>query len=386
MNHFSKTGTKLRIVYILASNQPRGGVKIQIEHCNNLAASGHEITIISAVAPPEWIQVQVPWQIIKVPEGKILGGLVPPCDIAVFSFYEQAYTLQAAARDGDFIPVYFAQGDELLFGDPREAENPQQRNHIIAARNSLKFYYPLLTVSNSAAARLMKMGSQPPLVIHNGIDRSVFSPREKNDHGQPLRILSVGSEFPRFKGIADLYAALIKMKGDPEVPSFTFVRASPYPNHFSQLPLETEFHQNPSQEMLAELYSSADLFVGPSHNESFYLPPLEAMACATAVCCSDLESVREYASPGKDFLPFEPGNIPQLYSKIKELLLNKTLRITLVDHGLKVAENYSWPNISWQLENYFRELLHNKMEVMVKISEDLRNPPFSFTTRDLPTP
>ena len=46
---------------------------------------------------------------------------------------------------------------------------------------------------------------------------------------------------------------------------------------------------------LAELYSSADIFLFTSYAESFGLPPLEAMACGTTVVTTDCKGNRDYA-------------------------------------------------------------------------------------------
>ena len=382
MEPLRKTPHKLRIIYLLASNAARGGVKIQIEHCHQLAALGHDVKIISACSPPEWIEIKIPWEKVDISEGEILGGAFPACDIVVFSFYEQAYALQRAAKDSGAIPVYFAQGDEMIFGDAGSAESPQMKSHIIAAQNSLKFYYPLLTVSREAARKLKQLGGKEAVVIPNGIDTEIFYPQAKSK-GSTLRILAVGSETPRFKGIAELYAALIKMKRDPLAPPFTFVRASPQPDRFARLPLETEFHQNPTQKELARLYSSADIFVGPSQNESFYLPPLEAMACGTAVCCSALPSVAEYAEAGRDYLSFSAGNIPEMYAVIKTLLNDSNLRNQLAKAGMQVAEKMAWPQIAGRLEDYFYGLLKNKGKIIGRLEQDLENPPFSFSLGSL---
>lgn len=378
MDKASLTKDKLKIIYLLASTEVRGGIKIQIQHCNQLATLGHDVSILSVNSKPDWINVDVPWVKQEIPQGEILGTSLPACDLAIFSFYEQAYALQAAASRQDFIPIYFAQGDEMLFGDPDQAEDPVIKSHITAARNSLKFYYPTLTVSHSAASRLVALGAESPQVIHNGIDLNVFRPGKTSKHDS-LRILAVGSETPRFKGIAELYAALIKLKQDPQLPTFTFVRASPQPNRFARLPLETEFHLNPAQADLANIYASADIFVGPSQNESFYLPPLEAMASGTAVICSDLPSIREFASPGRDLLSFTPGNISEMYSQIKKLLGSEELRNTLVKNGLIASGKFAWSNIVNRLETYFFQLLDQKEEIMGKIRKDIDKPPFNFT-------
>lgn len=373
---------RLRIVYILAANYARGGIKIQIEQANRLARLGHDVSILSAASEPDWIGLEVPWQQIESKASSMLGAELPPCDVVVFSFYEQAYTVLHAAIKGDILPVYFAQGDELLFGDPAQESDDARRRGIEAARHSVKFPYPLLTVSASAAERIEALGGKSPSVIFNGIDRDTFRPYGEKPDG-PLRVLSIGAEMPRFKGIDLLYAALIKLQKEESTPPFIFVRAAPGENRFAQLPIEVEYHQAPTQQELAQLYAGADLFVGPSSNESFYLPPLEAMSCGTAVICSDLPSVREYARPGLDYLPFPPGDVAALHSRVREVLVSEQLRGMLAANGLHVAEKLAWGNIIKKLEEYLYEQIEHKKQTLKALERELRNPTVPYSIEPL---
>ena len=66
------------------------------------------------------------------------------------------------------------------------------------------------------------------------------------------------------------------------------------------------FYERPSDDELAELYSSADIFAFPSHIEGFGLPPLEAMACNTPVVTTDCLGVRDYVDNGKNAIMVPP--------------------------------------------------------------------------------
>jgi glycosyltransferase involved in cell wall biosynthesis len=351
---------KLSITYLLAANFARGGIRVQIEHANHLAERGHEVSIISPYGPPDWINVTVPWQQQPVEKGKFLGSILPAADITVFSYYEQAFVLYDNLEDLKTLPVYLAQGDEAIFGDSSESGiSEDKRKSIEAAHASLAIPYPKITVSSPTRDYILSKGGKYVDVIPNGIDPQRFQPLEHKNNS-PLRVLSVGAELPEFKGIKDIYAAVMKLKQNPQCPPFTFVRASPAPNAFSSLPLEVEFHEKPDQQTLSELYASADVFVGASTLESFYLLPLEAMASGTAVVCSDLPALQDYAKPQRDYLPFAPGDIAGLYQMLLLALQSAMTRKQLRENGLRLAAKMTWPEIIERVEQHFYTLLSEK--------------------------
>ena len=356
----------MRIVYLLAASYARGGIKICIEHCNRLAALGHDVQILGRHPEPDWIEVHVPWTAM----GSHLGSELPQCDIVVFSFYEQAYFTMQAALESGCVPVYFAQGDEVVFGDPAKAEERKDRDSILAAQASVRMPYPLITVSSAAAARIEALGGKDISVIPNGIDRSVFKPHTREN--TVPRVFCVGAIRSLFKGIPDIFGALMKLRS--EEMEFSLVRASAEPEEEVDLPLKEEFHHNPAQEMLARLYAGADIYVGASSNESFYLTPLEAMACGTAVICSDLPAVREYAAPDRDFLPFPPGDVPALARQLRRALRYPELRRCLADNGLDAAAKMDWDVIIPRYEELLRTLWQRREAVHENLLRELKNP------------
>jgi glycosyltransferase involved in cell wall biosynthesis len=174
------------------------------------------------------------------------------------------------------------------------------------------------------------------------------------------------------------------MEKDPEAPPFQFVRASPAPNAFAQLPIDVEFHEKPSQEKLAELYAGADIFIGASTMESFYLLPLEAMASGTAVVCSNLPALQDYARPERDYLPFAPGDVGGLYQATKFALQSAATRRLLRENGLKLAAKMTWPEIIKQLEGYFYNTLSEKHRWLKQLRRHKKSGKLIFTFEKRP--
>ncbi len=91
---------------------------------------------------------------------------------------------------------------------------------------------------------------------------------------------------------------------------------------------------------LPSLYSGAMVFVFPSLCEGFGLPVLEAMACGTAVVCSNRSGLSEVA--GEAALLINPEDSRQLAAEIIRVLREKDLRQELTEQGLKRAKLFTW--------------------------------------------
>jgi glycosyltransferase involved in cell wall biosynthesis len=91
---------------------------------------------------------------------------------------------------------------------------------------------------------------------------------------------------------------------------------------------------------LALLYSGAALYVQPSLDEGFGLPPLEAMACGTPVLSSSAGALRETLGDAAVLLP--PSE-PEIWAEtMTELLQNSLRREELIRRGLAHARTFTW--------------------------------------------
>lgn len=91
---------------------------------------------------------------------------------------------------------------------------------------------------------------------------------------------------------------------------------------------------------LVEFYNFAKLFIFPSKHEGFGLPPLEAMACGTAVIGSNNTSISEVINnPDALFNPFSSRDITE---KLSHALTNHSFREELALHGLNQSKKFTW--------------------------------------------
>ena len=109
-----------------------------------------------------------------------------------------------------------------------------------------------------------------------------------------------------------------------------------------------------SDQDLAKLYNLCSLFVFPSFNEGFGLPPLEAMACGAPVIGSNTTSLPEVINC-KEAL-FDPNNVSSITEKITQVLWNANFSLYLRNHGLQQSGNFSWKESARRVLDAFEAL------------------------------
>jgi len=122
------------------------------------------------------------------------------------------------------------------------------------------------------------------------------------------------------------------------------IRGVPYP---------VENHGLTSNGRLAEIYSSADVFVFPSEYEGFGLPPLEAMACGTPVVVSHCSGIDEYAVNEYNALV---ASREELTSSIERICKDKELASSLRQGGFATAKQHDIETVVDRVEKAFRSL------------------------------
>lgn len=103
---------------------------------------------------------------------------------------------------------------------------------------------------------------------------------------------------------------------------------------------DVHFLGSMSNEQLLALYNLATLLAHPAHYEGFGLPPLEAMACATPVICSDAGSLPEVTGGASLLIP--PEDVDAWAAALHRALSDDALRQTLSKKGALRAQTFSW--------------------------------------------
>ena len=125
-------------------------------------------------------------------------------------------------------------------------------------------------------------------VIYNGIDITVFYPRESyfkcdNNIADKHMVLGVAFEWGYRKGL-DVFERLSEIITE----DYKIVLVGIDEKRAAKLPSNIIcIHRTASQTKLAEIYSAADVYVNPTREEVFGLVNVEALACGTPVITFD---------------------------------------------------------------------------------------------------
>lgn len=113
--------------------------------------------------------------------------------------------------------------------------------------------------------------------------------------------------------------------------------------------------QSGSDEILANLYHYATLFVFPSLYEGFGIPLLEAMHYGCPVLASDVSSIPEVLGPAG--LYFNPTDIDNLAHNLGRVLYDVTLRVKMKDIGLEQGRRFSWNHCAKETHVFYEKVL-----------------------------
>ncbi len=107
---------------------------------------------------------------------------------------------------------------------------------------------------------------------------------------------------------------------------------------------------------LAKLYRCSVAFVYPSLYEGFGIPPLEAMACGTAVVAANTSSIPEVV--GNAGILFDPNATHDLADILLSLLDNQTERENLIAKGDRQVKMFSWDKTVAETIEVYRSVVY----------------------------
>ena len=214
----------------------------------------------------------------------------------------------------------------------------------------------LIAVSKLIARQLKTfLGRDDVVVIPNTVDIQRFSPEARRQRRSALResggfqdsefvVLMVGNDWKK-KGLDTLLKALSRLAdcrlrlvvvGTDDV--------ALYRPMLGKLGLQERVSFKQPSPDVVQFYSAADLYVGPSLEDGFNLPILEAMACGLPVIASIQTGASENIIDGETgLILFEPQNDELLAGLIRRLYEDDALRTNM---GRAAAE-FTRANCSW---------------------------------------
>lgn len=301
--------------------------------------------------------------------------------------YDLNYTPGINCFDADVISVH------VLFSEfHRQVKDNLRflRNPILSWARLMhrRFYYRLIiwlehriyprkrslltAISKRTAENMARFGRSEVPVIHYGVCPKRFSPetfkllRQQSRESLGLSpsafcLLLVGNGWKN-KGLDTLLEAVGSI-GSPELRLLVVGHDDPLPyrSAIARLGLDQRVTFLPLRPDVEFYYAAADVYVSPSLEDSFGLPPLEAMACGLPVIVSSRAGVSELVTDGVDGLVLkDPKDVASLTTMITHLLSNPVLRVTLGENAAITARQHTWERNAAQLDVLFAQVLEQR--------------------------
>jgi GT2 family glycosyltransferase/glycosyltransferase involved in cell wall biosynthesis len=338
----------LKVTYVLPNVSIAGGVLSVIQLVNELILLGIEARIVALRLYPEiynWKLYTEP--IIYKNEAELIDNF-PPSDIVVATHWTTAgWVKEVVNRGVAKKAVYFIQDYEAWF---YPEEDKESRNKVIATYELIE---NKIVKSDWLQSLLLKDGHKSKK-IHLGMDLSIFYPREAKKHGNVVLAMA-RPRTPR-RGFNSVIKALQILKERMEN-----VQIILFGDDLSKYQIPFEFQDKgviTDQNLLAQLYSQADVFLDGSDFQGFGRPALEAMACGTACVLTNVGGVTEYAINEVNCLTVPPRN-PVLFAEaIIKILTNFDLKKRLIEGGFQTARRFCHKKEAKETLKYFESILN----------------------------
>ena len=237
-------------------------------------------------------------------------------------------------------------------------------------RSSIKL---ILIARKTAAALARFYGRRDHFpIIYLGLDHRVFNPGNRvslrdNSRKQlaisseKFVVLLIGNDWKN-KGLRVLLESLVRMR---ELPIELLVvgreDSAPYRAMARERGLEDRLHFLPPRNDVEFYYAAADAYAGPSLEDTFALPPAEAMACGLPVVVSEANGTSEIITHGVDgFILKDPADSSALASMIRRLYEDGDLRASMGERAAVKMQQYTWERNGRELAAILEEILRRK--------------------------
>jgi UDP-glucose:(heptosyl)LPS alpha-1,3-glucosyltransferase len=209
-------------------------------------------------------------------------------------------------------------------------------------------------------------------LVYNGVDLEQMNPARRESLREKARrdlqlpdgafaILLIGNDWEN-KGLR----CLIEAVGTLVIPGMWILvvghdESFSYSDILRRNGLENRMMILPIVSQVEGYYAAADMYAGPSLDDSFAMPPLEAMACGLPVVVSRQAGVSELVTHGVDgFVLEDPTDSRQLAEFIQRIYASTDLRRELGVRAEATARHYTWQRNAEEMGKVIEGCLREK--------------------------
>ena len=179
-------------------------------------------------------------------------------------------------------------------------------------------------------------------VPFGGIDLGLFMPGPPKKDRAKQRVIASGDPRPR-KGLDTVQAAVETLKTK------------------ANIEFEVYWNRRFSQAQLVQFLQNGDVFLDGHRRGGWCNPVIEAMACGTAVVCTNIGATSDFALPGITALVVSVDDPTAMANAALRLLKDNALRERLVLNGLDHVQKFSYKNVVPKLETFLTHKLQERV-------------------------
>jgi glycosyltransferase involved in cell wall biosynthesis len=330
-----------------------GGVRVVAIYAKHLQQRGHRVVVLSSL-----LREKVPvrrriksiltghgWSPIRSEPSYLHGSGVehhlltplrqpgdsdfPDADVVVASFWNTAYHVKELPPTKGAKAIFIQNYDE----------EPGKSNPLVAPTWRMPMHKIVISKWLVELAR-ERFGDENVSHVPNSVDQNQFyaPPRGK----QVVPTVGFLYSKSRFKGCSTSIAAVRRLM--TVLPALRVVCfGAEEPGLGLRLPTCAEFHHQPAQDKIKDIYAQCDVWMCGSNREGFHLPPLEAMACRCPVVSTRVGGPLDTIDEGVNGHLIDVGDEAALADRVLRVLrLSEREWTNMSQAAYQTAIRYTW--------------------------------------------
>ncbi len=368
------------IVYVQTVVGLCGGVRVILEHVSRLRARGHRVAVWCVCGDASWFPREVPVVPFESVD-KLRAALTRFRGVKVACWHETAPMVAESLQPGDR-GYYLVQDIEEWY-----SETPEQ---ITAARKSYQLGLRPISEGLWVERQLRERFGLNPIQVHIGLDLETFQPR--GGERRPDQIMTqartwsggvgAGSRIKGWDVARKVIERCRELNPDTSLLTFSLEDKPRFDDSLSH-----QHFKYPSDDELAQKYSTSGLYLLTSRHEGFGLTAAEAMACGCPVVATRADGNEEFCIDGVTALTADPEDVERIVRHCRCLQTEPEFASELAASGRRFIMQYTWDRVIDRLEAEFTRVDRStelpKAEVRV---EDLKVPISALEYPDLDLP
>jgi glycosyltransferase involved in cell wall biosynthesis len=339
----------MKVTFVLPYAGLQGGIRVVAIYAERLKKRGHKVVVVSGpiVVPlRRKVKSLVLGRGWPRPEPSHFEGLdvdhrildsyrpvtnadVPDADVVVASFYPTALpVLRLSPSKG--AKAIFIQNYEVAEG-----------RTIPALDASWQMPLHKITISKWLVDLARdKFGDHVVSHVPNSVDLNQFHAPIRGKRPSPTVGLLYNTN--PLKGMTTSLKALQQVAA--ALPSLRIIAFGAEPPSFRlPLPPSAEFHHQPRQDAIKDLYAQCDVWMCGSYREGFHLPPIEAMACRCPVVSTRVGGPLDIVEDGLNGYLVDVKDSNALAERVLRVLnLPEERWKQMSDAAYRTATSFSW--------------------------------------------